>query len=270
MCYNSTNVWLLSIAGALIALHLNLSQQLGRSDLFGCALLFWVTVSFLIWQKRDRLFLKSDAFSSFAGTAILALLLYKSTHLFDGDFFLRLYPLIALFGWGLLASGIKGLKQYRSEMFLLGFLAIPWEGIYVFDLSLLTAKFSTFVLWILGFEVTRNGVWIVLPSGSIEVYNGCSGLRTMVQLLGLSWIVLAIAIADWKQKILLPIAAILIGFTVNGVRVALMAVLVSLEDLDRFNYWHVGNGSLIFSVIAVLFFALIGTRLMSISWGNLE
>ena len=258
-----TKFWLLGIAGGSIALHLSLSQQFGRSDWLSCSLLFWVTVVFLMWQKRDGLNLKSDAFSSFAGMAILALVLYRSVRLFEGDFFLRIFPLVSLVAWGLFASGIQGLKQYYRELFLLAFLAIPWEFIYLFDLSLATAKFSTFILWGLGFEVTRQGVWVILPAGSIEVYDGCSGVRTIFQLLGLSWIVGTIVPTTWKQKIFLPIVAILIGFTVNGVRVALMAVLLALSDIDGFTYWHVGNGSLIFSAIAVLVFACICTGAIS-------
>ena len=46
-------------------------------------------------------------------------------------------------------------------------------------------------------------------------------------------------------------------FLVNGVRVALMAVLVALSDGEAFEYWHLGDGSLIFSAIAVFSLALI-------------
>lgn len=254
---NQARFLLLGIAGSLVALHLNLSDQFGKSDFLSHSTLFWVTTLFLLWQKRDRLHLESDTISSVVGSLLLALVLYRSLHLFEQDFFLRISPLLSLVGWGLLASGMKGLKQYWREIFLLGFLAVPWEFIYMFDVSLVTAKFSAFILWILGFEVTRQGVWVMLPTGSIEVYNGCSGVRMILQLLGLSWIILAIAPTSWKQKIWLPITAILVGFTVNGVRVALMAVLVALSNSEGFTYWHVGNGSLIFSAISVLIFGAI-------------
>lgn len=248
---------LLGIAASLVTLHLNLSQQFGRSDFLSHSILFWVTALFLVWQKRDKLHLESNAISSVVGLVLLVLVLYKSLHLFQDDFFLRISPLISLLGWGLLASGIRGLKQYWRAFFVLVFLAIPWEFIYIFNVSLITAKFSAFILWILGFEVTRQGVWVILPTGSVEVYNGCSGLRIILQLLGLSWIVLAIASTSPKQKIYLPMAAILLGFTVNGIRVALMAVLVALSDSRGFTYWHVGQGSLLFSAVAVLIFGTI-------------
>ena len=250
--------WLLSLAAGSIALHLSLTWRSENNDLFSCSLLFWIAVSYLIWEKRDRLNLESDIFSSFFGLSLITLVLFKSMHLFGDDVFLRISPFLSVLGLGLLASGFKGLKQYWQELLLFGFIAVPWESIYLFiDLSLLTAKFATFVLWLLGFEVSRQGVLVILPTGSIEVYDGCSGLRMILQLLGIALIFVLIVADSCKQKILLPILAIILGFVVNGVRVALMGVLVALSDQEAFKYWHLGNGSLIFSLIAVMIFALI-------------
>ena len=256
MTHNQIKYWLSGIGIGLVALHLNLSQ-FGRAGFFNHSFLFWVVVLLLLWQKRERLHWQSDPVSSFVGISLLSLVLYRSLHLFPEDFFLRISPWLSLLGWGLLASGIKGLKQYASEFFLLSFLAIPWEFIYIFNVSEVTAKFSTFILWILGFAATRQGVWIIMPTGSVEVYNGCSGVRTILQLLGLSWILIALVPINWRQKIWLPIAAILLGFTINGIRVAIMAVLVAMSNSAGFEYWHTGTGSLIFSAIAVLLFGAI-------------
>lgn len=257
--------YLLSGMGiGLVMLHLNLSQQFGQSGFSSHGFLFWMAVLLLLGQQRAKLSLESDTISSFVGVSILALVLYKSLHLFPEDFFLRISPLLSLFGWGLLTSGVRRLKQYYQALFLLLFLAIPWEFVYIFDLSQLTATFSSFILWILGFEVTRQGVWIIMPTGSVEVYNGCSGLRMILQLLGLSWILLTLVPSNWQQKLGLPIAAILLGFTINGLRVALMAVLVAMSDSAGFTYWHTGTGSLIFSALSVLIFSTLCFK--AIAW----
>ena len=260
MLRNHPKSLLLATAANLMALNLNLSYRIGKSEFLIYSILFWITALFLLWEKRDRLHLESDTTSSLLGSLLLTLVIYKSLHLFEGDYFIRIAPLLSLLGWGLLASGMKGLKQYWREFFLLGFLAIPWELVYVFNVSLITAKFSAFILWLLGFEVTLKGIWLILPTGSVEVYSGCSGVQMMLQLLGLSWIICAIAKTNWQEKIWLPITAILIGFIINGIRVTLMAVLVALSDLEGFTYWHVGNGSLIFSAISVLIFGAICMR----------
>jgi len=45
---------------------------------------------------------------------------------------------------------------------------------------------------------------------------------------------------------LFPIVAVLVAFVVNGVRVALMAILVAYSSQEAFEYWHTGTGSEIF------------------------
>ena len=195
--------WLLSLAAGLIVLHLNLTWRSDNNNLLSCSLLFWLTISYLVWEKRDRLNLASDIFSSFCGLFLITLVLVKSTHLFGDDVFLRISPFLSVLGLGLLASGVKGVKQYWRELLLWGFIAAPWASIYlVIDLSLLTAKFTTFVLWLLGFDVSRQGVLVILPTGSIEVYDGCSGLKMILQLLGIALIfVLKIGRASCRERV---------------------------------------------------------------------
>lgn len=250
-------LWLLGIAVSLITLHLYLTWKSNNIDLLSGSLLFWVTSIYLIWEKRDRLNLESGVLSSCLGIFIITLLLVKLTHILADDVFLRIVPLLSILGLGLLASGFKGLKQYWQPLVLFGLIAIPWQFIYLFvDLSLLTAKFSSFLLWLLGFQVFRQGVFVSLPTGSIEVYDGCSGLRLIVHLLGIALIILLVFNSSIKHKILLTTIAITIGFIINGVRVALMAVLVALGDPEAFKYWHTGDGSLIFSLVSVLILGL--------------
>jgi exosortase/archaeosortase family protein len=61
---------------------------------------------------------------------------------------------------------------------------------------------------------------------------------------------------DLAKKILVPVVAILVAFVVNGVRVALMAVLVAYSSQEAFEYWHTGTGSQIFFLITILIFGL--------------
>jgi exosortase/archaeosortase family protein len=56
------------------------------------------------------------------------------------------------------------------------------------------------------------------------------------------------------KKILLPVAAVFIGFILNGFRVALLAVLAG-SNQKMFEYWH-ADKSEVFSMMSVLIFAL--------------
>ncbi len=249
--------WLLGIASGLIALHLTLTSRTNDTDLFGTMLMFWGVVAFLIWERHESLTFESGVFASFFGTSLIALILLKSSSISGYDFFIRATPFLSGISLALLASGTKGLKQYRQELIILAYTAIPPGLIGVFvDVALLTAKFSAFLLHYLGFEVVRKGVFLILEKGSVEVYHGCSGVNAMLQLLGLALVFLLMFPTTTGQKIVLPFVAIITAFLVNAARVALMAVLVSLSQPEAFKYWHQGNGSVIFSMIAVCIFGL--------------
>ncbi|MEG4506746.1 cyanoexosortase A [Microcoleus sp. F6_B4] len=249
--------WLLGIASGLIALHLTLTSRTNDTDLFGTMLLFWGVVAFLIWERHESLNFESGIFASFFGSSLIALILIKSSSISGYDFFIRATPFLSGISLALLASGTKGLKQYWQELLILAYTAIPPGLIGVFvDVALLTAKFSAFLLHYLGFEVVRKGVFLILEKGSVEVYHGCSGVNAMLQLLGLALVFLLMFPTTKGQKIVLPFVAIITAFLVNAARVALLAVLVSLSQPEAFKYWHEGNGSVIFSMIAVFIFGL--------------
>ncbi|MEG4228682.1 cyanoexosortase A [Microcoleus sp. N9_B2] len=249
--------WLLGIASGLIALHLTLTSRTNYTDLFGTMLMFWGVVAFLIWERHESLTFESGVFASFFGTSLIALILLKSSSISGYDFFIRATPFLSGISLALLASGTKGLKQYWQELLILAYTAIPPGLIGVFvDVAKLTAKFSAFILHYLGFEVVRKGVYIILEKGSVEVNHGCSGVNAILQLLGLALVFLLMFPTTRGQKIVVPIVAIFIAFLVNAARVALMAVLVALSQQEAFKYWHEGNGSVVFSMIAVFIFGL--------------
>lgn len=244
---------LLGIAAGLIAIYLNITWKHGNTEFLFTSVIFFVTACYLIWKKRHTLSLKTSFFSSLLGTLLIAVVLFKSTSHISNSIYVL--PFMSALGIGLLASGFKGLKQYRSELLLLFFLIVHYATLYwLIDISEFTAKFAALVLWYLGFEVSRQGVYIVLPTGGIEVYSACSGMKNILDLCGLAVLLLVIFPTDWSKKILVPVAAILIGFVINGVRVVLMAILVASKNQTAFEYWHQGDGSLVFSMISVLFF----------------
>ncbi len=253
---NNSLFWLLGIAAGLIAIHLTLTWRIDDFNLLSSSLLFWFSVSSLVWKKRNSLLFESGVISSFLGILLVAIVLWKSAFL-PGAMFLQVSPIISALGLALVASGFKGLKQYWQELVILLFLGIPNIVLpTLINLSELTAKFTTFILWYSGFEVSRSGINITLPTGGIEVYPDCSGMESVIYLLGIAVLVLMLFPIDWGKKFFVPIVAVFLGFVINGVRVALMAVLVAASRHEAFEYWHTGNGSLIFSMLSVLLFGL--------------
>ena len=258
--------WLIGIGASLIVIHLSITWKDSSSEVFFINLLFLVFVCSLLKEKRYTLNLESGIFPSLLGLLFIALIFLNSTLTasFGGLFFLS--PLVSGFGLAFLASGFKGLKQYKIEFLALLFLSVHRLVSVAFkDISLLTAKFSTAILWYTGFKVTRSGINITLPTGSIKVISDCAGMVLILNLLGLAVLFILIFNLHWLQKVLVPTVAAILGFIINGVRVALMAILVAQGDKQAFEYWHFGDGSLLFSMIASLFFGCFCWFLLSIN-----
>lgn len=254
-------LWLLGITGGLIALHLRLTWVMTQSiDQVIFNLIFWIAALSLLWKRRYTLRLESGTLSTFLGLLLIAWMLIKSINVHSKtDILILFFPFIAALGLVLIASGIKGFKQYHKELSIIVLLSIPKVNLAeIIDHSIgstvIAAKFTNFLLWYLGFTVQRQGVFVILPTGSIEIYPACSGLNLMLLLLQIA--VLAMMIFNLKlyQKFLLPIIGILLAFVLNGFRITLMAILVAGSQEQAFHYWHGDQGTQIFSTISILIF----------------
>lgn len=318
-------LYLLTIAAVFIAIHLFLHIKLDKYPHLAISVVFWLAALSLLQDKSKEIKLGSDANSSLLGGLIIATAILIS--LFKpGVLILGFFPFIALFGLALLASSINGLIQYRQELIIFFTLGLPRIFLPLLpDISTLTAKFSTFLLWFFSFPVTLEGQYISLPKGGVEVVPACSGLNLITYMLGLSVISLVAFSTksirqaklkyltannntltrnllpesrsdhreketakniSWKyktrktfsrfltnkisglrfgkidfwynnwEKFTVPIVAIIIGFIVNAIRVALLAIFSSKLDEKVFDYWHSQEGALIFVVISVILFGL--------------
>lgn len=249
--------WLVALSGGLVLLHLTLIDKSQNENLFSTATLTWLTIGSLIWDRRKKLILESDTASTFVGMALVVLIIIRNLTTTDSS--LRLFPLIAGLGVILIASGFKSLKSYGKEIILLSlllFLRLVTIVLNAFDLPLLTAKVSAFMLWFVGFDVVRQGVFISLPTGRVEVYGACSGVESIVLMLCIAILFFfLISISHWQKVICIAIAVAL-GFMVNAFRVALLAFFVDVQQPEAFEYWHSDDGSLSFAIISVFMFGL--------------
>jgi cyanoexosortase A len=251
---------------AVIAIQLTLTFKISSSDRQITATLFWLTAAYLIWERKDKLQFQTGLVASGFGAVLLSLLLLKSTGYCEESFLLG-YPFIASIALATIAAGFRGFKEYWREIVLLFFAGIPEVLLAkLTDPAPITAQFASSMLWYSGFAVTQRGIYLDLPGGSVQVYSGCSGVVAMTQLLGMSILFLMLLPLPWKwfQKLILPVAAVTIGFLVNAMRVSLMAILVSQKQMAAFEYWHAGSGSLVFSVIGTFLLVLLVWALIEI------
>lgn len=256
--------WLIGIGGGLIAMHLLLWMRLtGDFERLTYAVICWAALLTLVWRKRNSAKLTSDVVSSVAGASLLGWVLLRSSwaYVYDGVLF-EVAPFFSVLGFGLIAVGIGQLRSYWRELAIAAILAQPqhhiinfFQGIYNF--SLLTAKISTSMLYYFGFDVTRQGVFILLPTGAIEVNTSCSGVEAAWSLLQLAVIFLLVFAIRKGDRWLLPLLALAIAFVVNGFRIAILALVVAGGDKAAFNYWHHGDGSQLFGVLSMLAFGFV-------------
>ncbi|MBN3869847.1 cyanoexosortase A [Nostoc sp. JL33] len=257
-----SNFWLSAIALGLTIIQLDLNWKfIGSIDALTLRGLFLTAILYLIWKKKHNLNLRSDLFSTLIGLLLISFILIKSLSLFWFEsFFLKIFALFSFLGLALIASGIKGLKQYWQEFIIL--VMSLSDGLLIslvaakVDVSLLAAKVSNFVLWYLGFAVYRQGVNVILPTGGIEIYPGCSGLNAILLLLQLSLVFILVFPINIFQKIMLPILAVSLAFIINIFRLVLMTLLVA-SNHQGFEYWHGESGSQIFSTISILAFGFV-------------
>lgn len=253
--------WLLVLTAGLIAVYITLLWRAKDIAHLGMSGLFLLVVGSRIWEKRHKFKLESTILFRIIGVLLIGWILINlplSPQKDKLDPFLRSSPFIFAVGLSLIVSGLKGIKLYWRELTILFFLGMPsviisWLN---FDPSLMTAQFSTFILWCINLNPVREGIYIHLSTGAVEVNKGCSGLEAMAYLLGISVIMLIIFPLRRIYNVIVPIVAIILGFIVNGFRVVLMTLLVASNKMEAFKYWHEGEGSLMVGMVAIGIFVV--------------
>ena len=250
--------WYLAIAATFTVIYFSLVWQADDTGQLSMSLLFYFCVASLLRGKLGVLsFQRNWSAVCISFSLMIWILLNISTT--TDDYTVRLFPFISGLAIVLLVSGWIGLKQYWRELTIFFFLGVPSFLAYHFiDISLLTAKFSTLLLWYSGFDILSQGTFMALRDGhAVEVVYDCSGIDMVNYLLGMSVICLIMfPISGLFKQLFVPLAGSVIGFVVNGIRVALMVVLMKF-DQAAFDNWHTGTGSYAFALLGVVLLGIL-------------
>ena len=257
--------WLFIILFLLGVFYLNLVwKTLGDLDSLATNILFYGAIIGLIWQRKERIRIKSNVFSSFIGLGLLVIIMIKTIYLFSFEHrLLSLVPFCTSLSLALIASGFRGLGQYSRELFFAWFLFFP-EGVIgnfidsVIRVTVLNAKFATYFLYYLGFQVANVGNEVVLSLPNLGDYKAivdypCAGMPMILLMLKLSLLLVSFFPLRRFQCFAIPIVSIAIGFFLGVVRVCLLTLVI--PETTTFNYWHGAEGSQIFSTLAIMIFS---------------
>lgn len=257
--------WLFSSLISFSILYLNLIwKTTGSMDRLTTDGLFWGAILWLLWRRKEQLNYRSDFLSSCLGLCLVGIILFKLINLYWFEsVVISLTPVCFAVSLALIASGVRGIKQYWKELFFALFLFFPTDAIGHFidnsiELTGLTAKFSTYFLYYLGFNVANQGreVLLHLPDlGSFKaiVNYPCAGVPMILLMLKLALLLVCFYPFSKSQTIAIPVVSTAMGFMLGVIRVCILTL--AIPNKPRFDYWHGDSGSQLFSTIGIIIFA---------------
>jgi len=161
--------------------------------------------------------------------------------------------LILLFGWKVASAFLPPL--------LLLFMAKPIPDslvpILFFPLQVFAAKVSAEVLELLHVPVYLLGNIIEIPGMRLMVEEACSGMRSLMALLTVSFIVVLIVPMRLYAKCLIVMLSILVAIIANVFRVAMTGVLAHFYDKQAATgFFHEFSGMIVFIVGLAIVYGL--------------
>lgn len=201
--------------------------------------------------------------------ATLAIILLVTGYLLlNPPVFSRSLPLLFLLAYWFAQTGQQVIHRYWKPLLILGLLAIPDRALitpllYPFlklfgwdAMTFPTAHVSAYLTSLLGLPATVNHLDIIVEYATVTVWEGCDAVRNMDFLLRLSIMLMLTVPIKPSRRLITIVVAILLGFFVNTLRIALLVIIANYGDMADFDYWHEGDGSKIFNLIAIILFAV--------------
>jgi cyanoexosortase A len=262
------NLWLL-LAAAVATQNLAVfhTSQSAHTSVF--ALLVWGGALICFEDQIENLDPRPVVVGLLAGTALLLWVMARTAVIIHWDGVIFILPALAGLALALLCRPPRDLRRFLDPLLCLMMFPAYALMMRLFPeepLSLLTARIAGFWLGILGLNVAVTGRDVMLPGGGVEVLGACNGLDMIAQIICVALIFLiAFRIRSNRSRLLLLLAAPLIGLVSNTLRIALLAVFAGQGQTKGsflFDFFHKDGGSLVFSGVAVFVFGMLYMNLL--------
>lgn len=209
----------------------------------------------LIWRARARVATvqaRTDR-SALVGIALLGLLwlagelsgVNAARHFAIIGMVVLLVPLV--FGW----------PVARSLMFPLGFVffAVPFGEFMTPMLMQVTASMTIALVRLSGVPIYQEGLSFVLPSGSWEVVDECSGQRYLIAALPLACLFAWMTYRDHRTRLLFVLLAVVVALLANWLRAWGIVMLGHLSSMTiATGVDHLIYGWLFFGIVMGVLF----------------
>lgn len=241
-------------------------------------LLIWFGFVVALEDKLPALWPRPSKLSLLCGGILLTALLFR------GSFITSVHDRFTLVFLPLQVAALALLNQSggRLRMFLVPFLIsllfpLGQRLLHLADyLQGTTAVLSWSILMALGFNPVLSGNEVILETGAVSITGYCTGVdQLMICLVVAIIFLLVFPLRIWSHRLLAIIVAIISALIVNAIRIAILALLVSVPNrggMAFFEFLHDSYGGLVFSLIAVGIFGWFYTMLVDreIEWSLAE
>lgn len=200
------------------------------------------------------------------GCSLLLWAQWRQERMIQPQSVILLLPLLQAIGLVLLADRPRRAWRWREPLLVFCLLSLWWflalfqpQGL----LSQLTARLCQILFLSFGVDAAVDGRKLMLVGGGVTVAGSCSGSVMVAQLVVVAAILtLVFPVGSGRRRLLAAIAAMAVAafFAVfaNTLRISLLALITISSSPAKtwwFDFFHHGDGGLIFSALAVCLFA---------------
>jgi exosortase A len=154
-------------------------------------------------------------------------------------------------------ASVAGWRVVRAAAFPLAYLmlAVPFGEVFVPPLIDFTARFTVAALQLSGIPVFRDNSHLVLPSGSWDVVEACSGLRYVVASLALGSLFAYLNYRGSVRRAVFIAISLALPVVANGIRAYTIVLIGHLSNLRlATGIDHLVYGWLFFGLVSLLLF----------------
>jgi exosortase A len=209
--------------------------------------------AYLAWERRD--YLKQIApQGSVAGLVLVvpgSLVWFLGA--ISGSMAVAETAFIGLFAGAVVVTlGGAVARALAFPLFYLVF-AVPFGEALIPHLQAITAAITVVLLTLSGVPVASDDLLIVVPNGSWEVAEACSGIRFLIASVAVGALLSYMFLSTWRRRATFMVLSVLIPVLANGIRaygIVLIGYLTNNELAAGVD--HIVYGWVFFSIIIVL------------------
>ena len=252
----------------------NLYGRWTHEEEYGYGFLTVALVPLLLW-RRWHLIVAASAGTKWPGLAIVitAQLCTVLAALGESYYIEQVALIVSLLGIGLAVFGTGAFRIFMPlTLLLLLTIPLPYtlQAILTIKLQMLSTNLGVALIQLVGLPVYVEGNIVDLGTYKIQVAEACSGLRYLLPLTCISFIVAYLYKAPFWKKIVVVVSAAPITILINSFRIAAVAVLVGYFGSQMAEgFLHQFEGWVVF-IVGTLFLGLEIVALERFRWSKVE